>query len=108
MKGEVLKVKTGDIVYFKESHTARYSTNEYHFSTEVPYVVSTPGSGSCTIDAPDGTSHFIFSSGGYDKLIIQNSLPHPFDPDVSNEHYWFRVSHSIEVLYLGYVKFDHR
>lgn len=63
---EVLKVKVGDIVYFKESHIANYVQGQYHFLIDVPYiVVKAPGSGICTIKAPDGTEHFIYSTREY-------------------------------------------
>ena len=72
---EVLKVKVGDIVYFKESHTANYVQGQYDFLIDVPYIVvksgsgnctiKAPGSGICTIKAPDGTEHFIYSTREY-------------------------------------------
>lgn len=70
----MLIIKKGDLVYFKENHISKYSTGDYHFSTDIPYIVITePRSGTCTIEAPDGTNHFIYSSGRnsgpYNKLI---------------------------------------
>ena len=62
---EVLKVKVGDIVYFKESHIANYVQGQYDFLIDVPYIVVKSGSGNCTIKAPNGTEHFIYSTREY-------------------------------------------
>ena len=59
----------GDIVYFKEPHSALYRVHEFHPG---PYeIVSESNFGTCTIlDLRSYKNHFIFNSnGGYDKLV---------------------------------------
>ena len=61
----------GDIVYFKEPHSALYSSGSHEFHPGPYEIVSGTMVGTCTIlDLRSYKNHFIFNSnGGYDKLL---------------------------------------
>jgi hypothetical protein len=67
--------KNGDIVYFKEPHSAFYTSGHHEFHPG-PYKIldDSTTSGTCVMldlmSTKSVRNHFIFNSnGGYDKLI---------------------------------------
>jgi len=63
--------KNGDIVYFKEPHSAFYTSGHHEFHHGPYKILDDSISGTCVIlDLMSSKNHFIFNSnGGYDKLI---------------------------------------